>query len=552
MAVQLSYPGVYVQEIPSGVRTITGVPTAITAFLGRAAKGQTETATIVTSFADYERSFGGLSAVSPMSFAVRDYYLNGGGAAVVVRLYQAQGGGGAKPPRTALNVGDLKFEAASEGSWGKGLRVVADILVPPGMGASMGVPQNSLFNLSVTDVGSGQSEYFANLTTADHASRVDRVLKGSSNLVRWRGAYPGSAPAVAAGKDAVSTAEDNLETQRRKIPFVQADFDNARTALDTAVNALGGNDGVDLTIANYLPANAQTNKQGLYALEQADLFNLLVIPPLADAGEQRQLTGIAAAYCEQRRAFMIVDAPAAWVGPNGTPNVVVAGMATSPDPLGTRSKNAALFWPRIVQPNPFKGGALEPFSPSGAIAGVFARTDTERGVWKAPAGLDAVLNNVPDLEYRMTDAENGLINPLGVNALRVKAPVGRVVYGSRTLQGDDRLGAEYKYIPVRRLALFIEESAYRGTQWAVFEPNDEPLWAQLRLNLGSFMHSLFVRGAFQGKTPSEAYFVKCDSETTTQNDVNLGIVNIVIGFAPLKPAEFVVISLKQIAGQLEG
>jgi len=185
------------------------------------------------------------------------------------------------------------------------------------------------------------------------------------------------------------------------------------------------------------------------------------------------------------------------------------------------------------------------------VAGIFARTDTQRGVWKAPAGLDAVLNNVPALSVDLTDPENGELNQLGINCLRVRIPAGRVVWGARTLQGDDRLASEWKYVPVRRTALFIEESLYRGTQWVVFEPNDEPLWAQIRLNVGAFMHNLFRQGAFQGTTPKDAYFVKCDKETTTQNDINLGIVNIIVGFAPLKPAEFVIIKLQQMAGQIE-
>jgi phage tail sheath protein FI len=147
--------------------------------------------------------------------------------------------------------------------------------------------------------------------------------------------------------------------------------------------------------------------------------------------------------------------------------------------------------------------------------------------------------------------ENGELNPLGINCLRSMPAIGPVVWGSRTLKGDDRLASEWKYIPIRRLALYIEESLYRGTQWVVFEPNDEPLWAQIRLNVGAFMHNLFRQGAFQGSTPREAYFVKCDKETTTQNDRNLGIVNIVIGFAPLKPAEFVIIKIQQIAGDIQ-
>jgi len=194
---------------------------------------------------------------------------------------------------------------------------------------------------------------------------------------------------------------------------------------------------------------------------------------------------------------------------------------------------------------------MEEFAPCGAVAGVFARTDTQRGVWKAPAGLDATLVGVPQLSVPLTDPENGELNPLGINCLRAMPAAGRVIWGSRTLQGNDRLASEWKYIPVRRVALYIEESLYRGTQWVVFEPNDEPLWAQIRLNVGAFMHSLFRQGAFQGTTPKEAYFVKCDKETTTQNDIDRGIVNILVGFAPLKPAEFVVIKIQQIAGQIQ-
>jgi phage tail sheath protein FI len=172
-------------------------------------------------------------------------------------------------------------------------------------------------------------------------------------------------------------------------------------------------------------------------------------------------------------------------------------------------------------------------------------------VWKAPAGLDAGLNGIQGLSVSLTDAENGQLNPLGINCLRTFPAAGSVVWGSRTLRGADQLADEYKYVPVRRLALFIEESLYRGTKWVVFEPNDEPLWAQIRLNVGAFMQNLFRQGAFQGQTPREAYFVRCDKTTTTQNDINQGVVNILVGFAPLKPAEFVIISLQQMAGQIQ-
>ena len=182
---------------------------------------------------------------------------------------------------------------------------------------------------------------------------------------------------------------------------------------------------------------------------------------------------------------------------------------------------------------------------SGAIAGVYARTDAFRGVWKAPAGTEAGLSGALGLTVPLTDAENGSINPLGINALRSFRGVGPVVWGARTLRGSDRLADEYKYVPVRRLALFLEESLYRGTQWVVFEPNDEPLWSQIRTSVGAFMQDLFWRGAFQGASPRDAYFVRCDAETTTQYDIDRGIVNIQVGFAPLKPAEFVIIGIQQ-------
>jgi phage tail sheath protein FI len=218
---------------------------------------------------------------------------------------------------------------------------------------------------------------------------------------------------------------------------------------------------------------------------------------------------------------------------------------------GPQARNAAIYFPLILQSDPQLGGQIDTFVPCGAVAGVMARTDGQRGVWKAPAGIDAALSGIAGLQVEMTDPENGLLNPAGINCLRTFPVFGRVVWGARTLRGADAAADEYKYLPVRRTALFIEESLYRGLKWVVFEPNDEPLWSQIRLNVGAFMNNLFRQGAFQGKTPREAYFVKCDSESTTQNDINLGIVNIVVGFAPLKPAEFVIIKLQQIAGQIQ-
>jgi phage tail sheath protein FI len=178
-----------------------------------------------------------------------------------------------------------------------------------------------------------------------------------------------------------------------------------------------------------------------------------------------------------------------------------------------------------------------------------ARTDTARGVWKAPAGTEADVRGITGLERKFSDGENGLLNPKAVNTIRI-FPTGVVSWGARTMDGDDGNPSDYKYVSIRRLALYLEESLYRGLRWVVFQPNDEPLWAQIRLNVGAFMHGLFVQGAFQGQKSTDAYFVRCDAETTTQDDRNKGIVNVWVGFAPLKPAEFVVLYLQQMAGEI--
>ena len=300
----------------------------------------------------------------------------------------------------------------------------------------------------------------------------------------------------------------------------------------------------------------QNNKEGIFALEDVDLFNILCIPRTAivsgsnalapDRNEAMAAAGAvltqAVSYCQNRRAMLIVDPP------NDVDDL--QEVQTFFDGL-PRSRNAALYFPRVMIPDPLNNFRLRAFGPSGTLAGVWARTDANRGVWKAPAGTEATLTNVPKLDVVLSDAQNGVLNPLGINALRSFPIFGRVSWGARTRQGADRLADEYKYIPVRRLALFIEESLFRGLQWVVFEPNDEPLWAQIRLNVGAFMQNLFRQGAFQGTSPREAYLVKVDRETTTQNDINQGIVNVLVGFAPLRPAEFVFIRIQQLAGQLQ-
>jgi phage tail sheath protein FI len=330
---------------------------------------------------------------------------------------------------------------------------------------------------------------------------------------------------------------------------MRAPIPAARPAASSNVAAAGApGDGSAITDGEITgDAAART---GIYALQSADLFNLLCIPPLASGTDVTGTTWKEAAkYCHDRRAVLVVDPPTSWT----TVALAETGVSTlrSSSIGNDLARNAVVFFPRPRMADPLDENRLRDFAPCGAVAGIMARTDAQRGVWKAPAGLDASFSGVQEFTYKLTDGENGRLNPLGLNCLRSFPIAGNVVWGARTLVGADLLASEWAYLPVRRLALFLEESLYRGTQWIVFEPNDEPLWAQIRLNVGVFMQNLFRQGAFQGRTPREAYFVKCDRETTTQNDINLGIVNILVGFAPLKPAEFVVIKIQQIAGQIE-
>ena len=304
----------------------------------------------------------------------------------------------------------------------------------------------------------------------------------------------------------------------------------------------GGVPGLD----GVAPQAAEYEAAYLVIDREVDLFNLMVLP--WDEGHTDTITAnlyaTASVFCQRRRAFLVMDAPLKW---KNSQIATSASDGVNTLRVGLVKDFAGVFYPRVIVDD---GGKQLPTGPSGAIAGLMARIDGTRGVWKAPAGTDADLRGITGVEFRFSDGENGVLNPKAVNTLRV-FPNGIVNWGARTMDGDDGFGSEYKYIPIRRLALFIEESLYRGLKWAVFEPNDEPLWGQIRLNVGAFMNNLFRQGAFQGSAPKDAYFVKCDASTTTQNDRNLGIVNVVVGFAPLKPAEFVVLTLQQMAGQIQ-
>jgi phage tail sheath protein FI len=380
-------PGVYVEEVPSGARTISGAATSVAAFIGPTARGAVGAPVRIDSLRDFLREFGGARAGGELAQAVRLFFLNGGQSAWVVRTG------------------------------------------PPGA----------------------------------------KTLFG-----------------------------------------------------------------------------AKTRKTSLEALDGLDDVNLLLIPDTAGLSDRTAAEVIAGAldFCAKRRAFYLVDPPQRDAA-RDTPESILAWLRDNP---AVRHPNAALYFPRLRIAGRSRKPEGRRLPASGALAGLYARIDAMRGVWKAPAGSGGELRGVPGLAYETKAPEIGALAREGVNALQRLGRGRIVVQGARTLAGGEP-ESEWKYIPVRRLMLFIEESVYRGTQWAVFEPNGTALWAQLRLNVSSFLHELFRDGAFAGATPEQAYFVKCDEETNPQSEIDLGCVNFVVGFAPLKPAEFVILKIHHSVAQ---
>jgi phage tail sheath protein FI len=500
-----TYPGVYIEELSSGVHTITGVATSIAAFVGWAPRGRTGVATEVLSFSDYVRQFGGLSSGNYLGYAVNQFFDNGGQQAYIIRLAWTDA-----TTATATVGGTLVLFATSPGKWGTDLQVsVTQQVLDP-----------TRFQVQVLSISTGQVlETFPNLSaTSSDPQYVVTVIDAESDL----------------------------------ITFVDPATQIAGTPAGTPTNTpgiplLGGVDGTVLkpNDGNFEIALTGNPTGGVFLLDRVDIFNLLCVPGETDGPTISTLQK----YCHDKRAFYIVDAPQT----AKTSSLATTGpVGSTPGSLtGQFAMNSGYYFPWVQAPDQLAKNRPTLFPPCGFVAGIYARTDSTRGVWKAPAGIEASLTGVSGLQYVLTDQENGQLNPQAINCLRGFNVSGDVVWGARTLSGNDQAGSEWKHVPIRRLALYIESSLYDGTQWVVFEPNDERLWSQIRLNVGAFMQTLFLQGAFQGTSPQKAYFVKCDGENNPQSSINLGIVNILVGFAPLYPAEFVVIQIQQMAGQLQ-
>ena len=321
-------------------------------------------------------------------------------------------------------------------------------------------------------------------------------------------------------------------------------FDSLQArALGGALRGFFENGGANAVAVGVDDAGTAGVRAGLAALDGVDLVNLVVLPAeSAGRDDARDTIAEAVAYCERRRAMLLVDPPPGWTDLATIEAALARGLESA---VGTSSANAALYLPRLRRTDPAQAAAAGAFSPAGAVAGVIARTDAAEGVWSAPAGLDAEIRGADSLEFTLGQDDAESLNSAGISTLRMFPGRRRpVIWGARTLAGADVAASEWKYVPVRRTALFLEESIERGLQWAQFEPNDEPLWREIRESVGAFLHDLFRAGAFHGHTDRDAYFVRCDRDTATQQQGVTGEVSVVVGFAPMKPAEFIVLTMR--------
>jgi phage tail sheath protein FI len=333
---------------------------------------------------------------------------------------------------------------------------------------------------------------------------------------------------------AVRTGPTNLAVGLRCFADHQRTFGDvsAGSDLGCAVQQFFANGGADAWVVGMSPDGSVAD--ALTGLDPVQDLAILCVPGEADP----EVLRAALRYAERRRAFLIIDPP----GPE------LEGVRALVDELAqTGSPNAAVYFPAAVIGNAPNDAGERPVS--GAVAGVYARTDASRGVWRAPAGTDAILLGVQDVAVKLREADVSALEACGVNVIREEPSLGLILWGARTIQWADDVASEFKYVPVRRLCMFIEDSIERGIQWAVFEPNDEPLWAALRLTVGVFLDGLFRAGAFAGTTSQQSFFVRCDRSTMAQDDFDSGVVSIMIGIAPVRAAEFVVMEVRQRASR---
>jgi uncharacterized protein len=519
MSVTTSYPGIYIQELPSSAHSITPAPTSIASFIGYTHPFLTRnfnTAVRLFSFTDYENQFGGLYTSglvdANVARAVYQFFLNGGSDAYVVGLQ--------------ANLLDASGTVLGQFGGTTGVNFTASIpTTGGGMDFTALEPADLVpMNVSATNLRASSPLPGAPLDT------FDVIITYGSRIETFRGVVL-NGPAA--------SAPDNMINGASTLVTVAATGGNFGTAMTAPASVPFG-----ITLpAGFATTFSATDFTGVFdansSLDKVEIFNLLMVPGVSD----NLVVSAALSFAERKRAFAVLDPPP--TAPADGAGSIETLMSAFP-----KSQNGALYFPYLMSTDPVTTKPVA-IAPSGFVAGIYATTDASRGVWKAPAGLATLLLNTtgPVPTGVMNDPRQGVLNLASVNCLRIFAGQGTVVWGARTLVANIDAFAQSKYVPVRRMTLFLEQSLLASLRWVVFEPNDEPLWLAIRSTIESFLLGLFKQGALQGSTPSEAFQVKCDATTTSPDDQQNGIVNIIVAFAPLKPAEFVIIKIAQLAGQ---
>jgi phage tail sheath protein FI len=591
MPVPTSYPGIYIQELPSLNRSVTAAPTSVTVFIGyshpfRTPPGNFGRPLEIFSPAEYQANFGGSFDLSPwlpdyLGNAVSQFFENGGLDAWVVGL---QPGGfvdangkavdkDGKPTavpadQARLSPAEITFDMSPHASPPDTVKVTLTAKetggINPGNGAALG---------TLTQV------QFSNRRRSSQAAKDDYDI--ADIAIMW-GTSVGETYRGVAAQDIAKTLEQSALVTMTPLaagetPTSYPDKSQLPNSGSLAYAAVPPG---DLTLFDITQYSSVFAFGGALDVD-VKIFNLMVLPGVSPITPQQfNLLSEALAYCERKRAFFIMDAP-----PNATTSYASPPPTGLPLlPVGTLPQiSMDDFWNGVAPPNPpadalpmpkapvsTNGAIYFPYletvdqatqqnivsPPSGYVAGIFAQEDAAVSVGKAPAGLETTLLGTTGVVPwgRMTDMQQGALNKNdGVNCLRefpgIPSPV---VWGARTLVASNSAFQQWRYVPIRRTALFLEQSLYQSLGWVVFQENDTPLWNAITQEVGAFMLSLFRQGTyFQGSTPDQAYQVVCDSTTTTPTDQANGVVNILVGFAPLKPAEFVVIQITQLAGQTQ-
>ena len=503
-------PGVYVEEVPAATRPIEGVGTAIAGFVGFASAGPTNEPTLVTNWQQFVDTFGDMAEEFALGKSVYGYFNNGGGRAYIVRLPLAVDGNAPSPglPVAALSAGSGK-DAVPAFTVRALDANVGDISVDvePAAGAD---PDSGKFDVTIS-AQDGPSETYHSLTTGAGSSNIATAVNTRSRLVTIEGLD------VAADvlKDGLATGAVSLA-----IPS------------DVAVP----------TVATESVVGDPAKRTGFASFEAIEEITMIVAPDLMTAHRQGLIDteGVVAvqtamvSHCElMGNRMAILDTPA---GLNAQQASEWRETTTNFD-----SKFAVLYWPWIQMFDPTVGHDVY-FPPSGHLSGLWSRNDDTRGVFKAPA--NEVIQGATGLELAVTRGEMDMLNPMGVNSIKSFPGRGIRVWGGRTLSSD----AEWRYVNVRRYFNYLEESILQGTQWCVFEPNDERLWGRIRRTISAFLVNEWRSGALFGEKAGQAFFVKCDGENNTAESIDAGMVIVEIGVAPVKPAEFVIFRLAQFSG----